>query len=74
MISADTTTTPWADVTYPMGTLGRRVRRDDGTTVDGVSFSPRQQTIADYTSGTRSGQFRQIQLHSNARHTSTKTG
>lgn len=40
-----------ADVTYEWDALGRRVSRDDGTTVS-VYVQSGQQTIADYTSGT----------------------
>ncbi|EMI28555.1 Rhs family protein [Rhodopirellula europaea SH398] len=51
LISADTDNDSVADVTYQWDALGRRVGRDDGTTVT-VFVQSGQQTIADYTSGT----------------------
>jgi len=51
LISADTDNDAVADVTYQWDALGRRVGRDDGTTVT-VFVQSGQQTIADYTSGT----------------------
>jgi len=51
LISADTDNDAVADVTYQWDALGRRVGRDDGTTVT-VFVESGQQTIADYTSGT----------------------
>jgi RHS repeat-associated protein len=51
LISADTNNDTVADVTYQWDALGRRVGRDDGTTVS-VYVQSGQQTIADYTSGT----------------------
>ncbi|EMI23619.1 Rhs family protein [Rhodopirellula europaea SH398] len=51
LISADTDNDSVADVSYQWDALGRRVGRDDGTTVT-VFVQSGQQTIADYTSGT----------------------
>jgi len=51
LISADTDNDSVADATYQWDALGRRVGRDDGTTVT-VFVQSGQQTIADYTSGT----------------------
>ncbi|TWT80045.1 tRNA(Glu)-specific nuclease WapA precursor [Planctomycetes bacterium CA13] len=47
---ADTDNDGTDDVTYQFDALGRRVARDDGTTVT-VFVQSGQQTIADYTSG-----------------------
>ena len=51
LVSADVDNDSTADVTYEWDALGRRVSRDDGTTVS-VYVQSGQQTIADYTAGT----------------------
>ncbi len=51
LIGADIDNDSTDDVTYGYDALGRRVKRDDGTTAT-IFVQNGQQTIADYTSGT----------------------